>query len=66
MLVTGVVSQVLSDFVTTTVTKELKISSWQSYVGAAIGGAAGGAALAITRVRVWRMRLRDLRQQQVA
>lgn len=40
--IAGVVSQVASDVVTSIVTQEIHISSWQDYVGSAVGGAAGG------------------------
>ena len=46
--VAGIVGQVISDAVTSAFTGELTISNWQTYAGAAIGGAAGGAVLAIT------------------
>ena len=38
----GLVSQAAGDIVTTIVTGEIHISSWQDYTGAMIGGAAGG------------------------
>lgn len=38
----GLVSQAAGDIVTTIVTGEVHISSWQDYAGAMIGGAAGG------------------------
>ena len=40
--VVGVVSQFVSDVVTTVATGELHLSNWQTYVGAAAGGAIGG------------------------
>ena len=46
--IAGVVGQVLSDVVTSTLNGKVTISNWQTYTGAIIGGAAGGAALAVT------------------
>ena len=46
--VAGVVGQVISDVVTSAIEGEVKISNWQTYAGAAIGGAAGGLVLATT------------------
>ena len=48
MPVAGVVGQVISDVVTSVIEGEVKISNWQTYTGAAIGGAAGGVVLATT------------------
>ena len=46
--IAGVVGQVISDVVTSLIEGEVKISNWQTYTGAAIGGAAGGVVLATT------------------
>ncbi len=46
--VTGVLSQVVSDVVTSVITGEVHVSSWQTYAGAAVDGAAGGVTLAAT------------------
>ena len=46
--VSGVIGQIVSDVVTSVLSQEVKISDWQTYVGAAIGGAAGGVVLATT------------------
>ena len=44
----AVVGQVISDVVTTVLSGELYYSSWETYAGAAIGGAVGGALFAAT------------------
>ena len=46
--VAGVVGQVISDVVTSVLNGEVTISNWQTYTGAAVGGAAGGVVLATT------------------
>lgn len=46
--VAGVVGQIISDAVTSMLNGEITISNWQTYVGATVGGAAGGAVLATT------------------
>ncbi len=46
--IAGLIGQVISDVVTSVVTQTPTISNWQTYAGAAIGGAAGGAVLATT------------------
>ena len=46
--VAGVVGQVISDVVTSVSNGEVTISNWQTYTGAAVGGAAGGVVLATT------------------
>ena len=46
--VAGVVGQVISDVVTSVMNGEVTVSNWQTYTGAAIGGAAGGVVLAAT------------------
>ena len=46
--VAGIVGQVISDVVTSVMNGEVTISNWQTYTGAAVGGAAGGVVLAIT------------------
>lgn len=46
--VAGVVGQVISDVVTSVIEGEVKMSNWQTYVGAAIGGAAGGVVFALS------------------
>lgn len=38
----------ISDIVTSVINGEVTISNWQTYIGAAVGGAAGGVVLAIT------------------
>lgn len=43
--VVGIAGQILSDMVTSALKRELYISNWQTYVGAVVGGAAGGAVL---------------------
>jgi len=47
--VAGIVGQVISDVVTSLLNGEVTISNWQTYTGAAVGGAAGGVVLATTR-----------------
>ena len=44
----GIVGQVISDVVTSVLNGEVTISNWQTYTGAAVGGAAGGVVLATT------------------
>lgn len=46
--VAGVVGQAISDVVTSAINGKVTISNWQTYAGAAIGGAAGGLVLANT------------------
>ena len=46
--VAGVVGQVLSDVATSALNGKVTISNWQTYTGAAVGGAAGGVVLATT------------------
>ena len=46
--VAGLIGQVVSDVVTSVIAGEVHISGWQTYVGAFVGGAAGGVALALT------------------
>ena len=46
--VAGVVGQVISDAVTSAMNGQITISNWQTYTGAALGGAAGGVVLAAT------------------
>ena len=46
--VAGVVGQVVSDAVTSMLNGEITFSNWQTYIGAALGGAAGGIVLATT------------------
>ena len=46
--VAGIVGQVISDVITSTLNGEVTISNWQTYTGAAVGGAAGGVVLATT------------------
>lgn len=46
--IAGLVGQVVTDVVTSLVSGEVKISSWQTYAGSIIGGAAGGVVLAAT------------------
>ena len=43
--VVGVIGQVVSDVVTSVANGELTLSNWQTYTGAFIGGAVGGAIL---------------------
>ena len=47
-VVAGIVGQVISDVVTSVINGEVTISNWQTYTGAAVGGAAGGVVLAVT------------------
>ena len=44
----GIFGQVISDVVTSVLNGEVTISNWQTYTGAAAGGAAGGVVLATT------------------
>ena len=44
----GVIGQVVSDLVTSALSGEMKISNWQTYAGAAVGGAVGGLILSTT------------------
>ena len=46
--VAGIVGQVLSDAATSLLTGKVTVSNWQTYAGAAVGGAAGGIVLATT------------------
>ena len=46
--IAGIVGQVISDAVTSFLNGEVTISNWQTYTGAAVGGAAGGVILATT------------------
>lgn len=46
--VVGVAGQFVSDLATSFLNQEWTFSNWQTYVGAAFGGAAGGAILSIT------------------
>ena len=46
--VVGVIGQVLSDALTSFANQKVTISNWQTYAGAAIGGAAGGVVLSLT------------------
>ena len=46
--IAGAVGQVVSDVVTSVATGEFKLSSLETYAGAVIGGAAGGAVLGAT------------------
>ena len=46
--IAGVAGQIVSDTVTSLLSGKVKVSNWQTYAGAAIGGAAGGAVLAAT------------------
>jgi hypothetical protein len=46
--VAGVVGQFVSDVATSLLNGEVTISNWQTYTGAAVGGAAGGVVLATT------------------
>ena len=46
--VAGFVGQVISDVVTSIINEEFTISSWQTYVGATVGGAASGLAYVAT------------------
>ena len=46
--IAGLVGQVVSDVITSVVTQTPTVSNWQTYAGAAIGGAAGGVVLAAT------------------
>ena len=45
----GVIGQLASDIVTSTLTGKKSFSNWQTYVGAAVGGAAGGVVFAATK-----------------
>ncbi len=46
--VAGLAGQFVSDIVTSLLEGEVKLSNWQTYTGAVIGGAVGGAVLAET------------------
>ena len=46
--VAGIVGQVISDVITSIITQTPTVSNWQTYAGAALGGAAGGAVIATT------------------
>ena len=46
--IVGLVGQVISDVVTSGLNGQITISNWQTYVGAIVGGAAGGVVLAAT------------------
>ena len=46
--VTGFVGQIVSDVITSACEGKVTVSSWQTYVGATIGGAVGGAVFAAT------------------
>ena len=43
--VVGFVGQVISDVITSAINGEITISNWQTYTGAVVGGAVGGAIL---------------------
>ena len=45
----GIVGQFISDMVTSALNGEFTISNWQTYTGAAVGGAFGGIVLAVTK-----------------
>ena len=47
-VIAGVLGQVVSDITTSIANNKVTISNWETYAGAAVGGAAGGIVLATT------------------
>lgn len=51
--VIGVAGQIVSDLATSVLNGKLSFSNWQTYAGAILGGAIGGAVLALPEMLIW-------------